>query len=96
MGELRKIILSVISIVLVIYGFFFSTNHAFALSGTENSIVGKWSGVYESTENDGKTYKRYVDLTVFSYNEGSFWGLFEYSIPDFQNGLYGSYYLEGE
>ena len=96
MKKLRKIISFVLSIVLVIYILpFFSTNHAFASNVLTNTIIGKWSGVYESPENDGKTYKRYVDLTVLSYIKGVFCGIFEYSIPDFQNGLYGSYYLEG-
>ena len=99
---MKKYILSIVLVWIIIVvssmslGFPLSmVNESLASENVLSKIIGRWSGTYEAQENDGKYYERKIDITIFSYEDGNFSGILEYTISGFGGGLYGSYNIEG-
>ena len=94
-----KRLLSIILICIMIMSIGISgvnlSVYASGINDSSKAVVGDWTGSYTSKESDGKQYERQIVVHIYKCSGGEISGIFEYTMPKFQGGLYGSYYFEG-
>ncbi len=68
-------------------------------SSRADQILGVWSGSYPGSETDGEgnalTRETTIRIRSLDADTGAFYGILEYVVPGFRDGLFGSYYIRG-